>query len=119
MCFHFRIGAKVVCVNIRPNKEGGGLHPTYADTRFPVVGGIYTIRRIFDARQFGHDDLAILLVEVRNRVRPYTCARGHQVRCEQFWLAFRFRPLSTTSIDVFLEMLEPEPARKVRETVDA
>jgi len=78
-----------------------------------VVSGIYTIRRIFDTRQFGHNDVAILLEEVRNRPRAYTSARGRKVRCEQFWLGFRFRPLHRTNIDVFKAMLEPAPVTRV------
>ncbi len=104
----FRIGQRIVCIDASPNK-GGGLFPTWAGTRLIETGRIYTIRRMFNARPFGHDDVAILLEEVRNRPRPYTCARGYTVRCEQFWLGFRFRPLRTTSIEIFTRMLEPVP----------
>jgi hypothetical protein len=106
--FQFDVGQHVVCVDMTPRARG--LSPTYADTRFPVVGGIYTIRRIYDARPLGHDDLAILLREVRNRPRPYMSATGRDVRCEQFWLGFRFRPVRPTSIDVFRRLLESVPA---------
>jgi hypothetical protein len=106
----FFVGQRVVCVNISPN-PGGGLSPTYRDTNFPEVGGIYTIRRIFCARPFGHDDVAILLAEVRNPVRRYISRTERNVRCEQFFLGFRFRPVRTTNIDVFLKMLEPAPVR--------
>ena len=107
----FFVGQHVICTDIAPN-PGGGLCPTYRDTKLPVVGGIYTIRRIFCARQFGHDDLAILLDEVHNPVRRYISRTGRNVRCEQFWLGYRFRPVRTTSIEVFRRMLEPVPKRQ-------
>ena len=107
MSFQFYVGQHVVCIDVSPNKAGG-LHPRYWDTEIPVLGAVYTIRRTFCARRYGHDDIAILLDEVRNPVRRFIARTGRKVRCEQFFLGYRFRPVRTTNIDVFLKMLEPE-----------
>ncbi|HXE88900.1 MAG TPA: hypothetical protein VN524_19100 [Hyphomicrobiaceae bacterium] len=106
MSFHFRVGQHVICVDASPNRAGG-LTPTYRDTNLPVEGGIYAIRHIFCARPFGHDDFAILLEEVRNPIRLYISRTGRNVRVEQFFLGYRFRPVRTANIDVFLQMLRP------------
>jgi hypothetical protein len=103
----FHVGQRVICTNVTPRRDG--LHPRYASTAIPVLGAAYTIRAIFDARPYGHDDVGTLLEEVVNPIRRYISQRG-PVTVEQFWLAYRFRPLRTTNIDVFLRMLEPEPA---------
>ena len=103
------VGQKVVCVNDRP--RGDGLRPLYARTTIPKVRGVFTIRDIFDCTVYGYDEPGLLLVEIVNPVLPYIAPAG-QVRCEQFWLAWRFRPLPTTSIDIFTKMLEPVPVRE-------
>jgi hypothetical protein len=108
--FQFHVGQHVICIDMTPRRCG--LSPTYSGTRFPVVGGIYTIRRIYDARPLGHDDLAILLREVRNKPRRYISANGRDVRCEQFWLGFRFRPVRPTSIEAFRALLKSVPAEQ-------
>ena len=118
MSFHFDVGQRVICIDVSPNKAGG-LRPTYWGTNFPVVGGIYTIRRIFCARRYGHDDVGVLLNEVRNPVRRYFTRTGRNVRCEPFFLSYRFRPVKPTSIEVFRRLLEPESVREVKERVDA
>ncbi len=63
------------------------------------------------------------LVEIVNPVRPYVSLAG-PVTCEPFWLAFRFRPVRTTTlggvytirdvfdIDVFTKLLAPVPVRE-------
>jgi hypothetical protein len=73
------------------------------------LGGVYTIRDIFDASAHGFDQPGLLLAEIVNPVRRYISQCG-PVTVEQFWLAYRFRPLRTTNIDVFKAMLEPVPA---------
>jgi hypothetical protein len=103
------IGRKVVCTDIKPGRLACVRHNFR--TVFPVVGRVYTIRKIFDARPYGHDDLGLLLEEVRNPVREYMAATRKMVRVEQFWLAYRFRPLRRTNIDVFKAMLAPQPVR--------
>ncbi len=100
----FHVGQRVTCVNVTPRRDG--LRPTHAGTVFPKLGGVYTVRDIFDARPYGHDEPGLLLVEVVNPLQQYMSRRGSVV-CEQFWLGFRFRPLPTTNIDVFKKMLEP------------
>jgi hypothetical protein len=118
MAFH--VGQKVVCVDIRPRRKY--LHPATAAASVaplarPEKGGIYTMREVFDARPHGFDHDALLLAEILNPVLDYIAPAG-PVRCEQFFLAFRFRPLRTTSIDVFTRMLEPVP-KESAQLVDA
>jgi hypothetical protein len=83
----------------------------------PKKGGIYTVREVFDARPYGFNHDGLLLEEIVNPVLDYIAPAG-PVRCEQFFLAFRFRPLRATSIEVFQKMLEPVP-REPAELVDA
>ena len=112
----FQIGQHVVCVDM--TRRGDGLHPLYPGTKVPVLGDIYTVRDIFDAAPYGYDEPGLLLAEVVNPVRSYICKTRRLVRVEQFWLAFRFRPLRPTDISVFTAMLEPAP-REPAELVDA
>jgi hypothetical protein len=116
----FQVGQRVVCVDVRPRRKY--LHPANAAAwaapfAKPEKGGIYTVREVFDARPHGFDHDALLLVEIVNPVLDYVAPAG-PVRCEQFFLAFRFRPLRTTGIDVFTRMLEPVPTAPA-ELVDA
>ena len=106
----FHVGQKVVCVNARPRRKD--LHPRYVSTVTPRLRAVYTIRDIFDASPYGFDEPALLLVEIVNPVRGYSAPTGPVV-CEQFWLASRFRPVRTTSIDIFRAMLEPVPTRQL------
>ena len=103
----FFVGQKVVCVNVTPRRDG--LRPRYRSTAIPVLGAVYTIRELFDANPYGYDEVGLLVEEVVNPVRRYIAKTG-PVKCEQFWLSYRFRPVRTTNIDVFLEMLEPTPS---------
>ena len=83
----------------------------------PTLGGVYTIRDIFDGRIYGHDEPALLLVEIVNPVREYVSHLGRRVTCEPFWLSFRFRPVRATSIDIFTKLLEPVPGREPADRV--
>ena len=87
------------------------MHPRYGSTVIPSLGGVYTVRDVFDGRAYGYDEDALLLVEIVNPVRRYVAPAG-PVACEQFWLANRFRPVRTTSIDIFTQMLEPVPVHE-------
>jgi hypothetical protein len=112
----FHVGQHVVCIDMTPRLDG--LDPRYPDTVVPVLGGTYTVRDVFDAGPYGYDaEAGILLVEVVNPVRPYISKCG-PVECEQFWLAFRFRPVCRTNIEVFEKMLVPVP-QEPAELVDA
>jgi hypothetical protein len=101
----FHVGQKVVCIDVSSHKQKGHLRPTYASTVTPTLGGVYTVRDIFDASVYGHDEPGLLLVEIVNPVRRYISLAG-PCECEQFFLAFRFRPVRTTNVDVFTKMLE-------------
>ena len=112
----FQVGQKVVCVDLRT--RGDGLNPFYRGTMLPLLGAVYTVRHVFDAGRYGYDgEGALLLAEVSNPVRYYMAPAG-PVECEQFFLDYRFRPLRSTSIEVFTAMLEPAP-RKPADLVDA
>ena len=108
----FHVGQKVVCVNISPRPGVRGLHPQHGDEVTPWKGHVYTVRAVFDARPHGYDQDALLLEEIVNPVRRYIAPAG-VVEVEQFFLVFRFRPVRTTSIEVFTRMLVPTPAREV------
>lgn len=110
------VGQKVVCVDIRPVERA--LRPGYAGTVIPTLGGVYTIRYIFDAGVYGYDEPGLLLCEIVNPVRKYISPAGRPVTCEAFWWSFRFRPVRTTNIDVFEKLLEPKPARVELVTAD-
>jgi hypothetical protein len=118
MAFH--VGQRVVCVDLRVRKKY--LRPLSAAAwddpyEMPRKGGVYTVREVFDARAHGFDHDGLLLDEVVNPVLDWIAPAG-PVRCEQFWLTFRFRPVRTTSIDVFTSMLQPAP-RELAPLVDA
>jgi hypothetical protein len=115
MAFH--VGQRVVCVDMRPRRKYLHHSAWVAPFAKPKKGGIYTVREVLDARPYGFDHDGLLLVEIVNPVLDYLAPTG-PVRCEQFFLAFRFRPLRTTSIEVFTRMLEPVP-REPAELVDA
>ena len=74
------VGQKVVCVDIRPIERA--LRPGYAGTIIPTLGGVYTIRDIFDAGIYGYDEPGLLLCEIVNPVRKYTSPAGRPVTCE-------------------------------------
>jgi hypothetical protein len=90
MAFH--VGQRVVCVDLSP--RGKYLHHAV------------WVRDAFDARPYGFDQDGLLLEEIINPVLDYLAPAG-PVRIEQFFLAIRFRPLRTTSVEVFTRMLEP------------
>ena len=94
----FCVGQKVVCINTAPGKHG--LSPTWPETKFPV-GTASTRSDPCSTRASSAMTMLPSCEEVRNRPRAYTSARGRKVRCEQFWLGFRSRPLHRTNIDVF------------------
>ena len=75
----------------------------------PVKGGVYTIRG-FDIDLFDPDEPAVYLEEMVNPECDYLYGRQ-----EGSFYAHRFRPVRTTSIDVFTAMLAPTP--RIKETV--
>src|SRR5262245_41415899 len=101
------VGQKIVCVNVRHWPRGFGYKPT-----LPKKGSVYTIRAIVPCRVlYGLDEDGLHLVEIVNPT---------QVSIFKFELAFRmsrFRPVHTTSIEVFEKMLEPVPAKRDLEPV--
>jgi hypothetical protein len=106
MAFH--VGQRVVCVDLSPRRKYLHHAVWVAPFAMPKRGGVYTVRDVFDARRYGFDQDGLLLEEIINPVLDYVAPAGH-VRIEQFFLAFRFRPLRTTSIEAFHKMLEPVP----------
>lgn len=93
MAFH--VGQKVVCVSLR--------RIAWFCEAPPIVGQTYTIREIRDFPE----GAALRLVELHNT--PRTFNQGH---LEPFFLGFNFRPVKTTSISVFTQMLAPKPVKK-------
>jgi hypothetical protein len=107
---HFRVGQRIVCIDNRPMDDGDGSTSGYGDEVFPILGATYTVRAIVPGTPLGYDGDGVLLAEIVNRVRLYEAPTGI-VTCEPFFRAWRFRPARSTSIDVFLGMLKPVPAR--------
>jgi hypothetical protein len=96
----FRTGMKVVCVD--DAFEGGSGHEV-----LPVKGRVYTVREMLwcDYWMAPH----VRLVEIVNPGFEYLSGTH-----EPSWYVRRFRPVKTTSIEVFLNMLEPEPNAPAR-----
>jgi hypothetical protein len=92
----FHVGQKVVCV--RADWDDG-------DEIVPVKGAVYTVRQTCEWR----GNPGIRLVEIVNEPGDYI---GGVRECS--FAARAFRPVKTTSIDVFLKMLEPQPKKAVR-----
>ena len=91
----FRIGQRVVCVNVEFSQE-----PTWrtAVTVLPVLGFMYTIRSMRAV-----DDVIGLCFE--EMVHPFRhFAEGY---VEPAFDSRRFRPLATTRIDIFEKLLAP------------
>lgn len=95
MAFH--VGQKVCCVNdeSRPGKRWYGGEK-------PVLGCIYTVTRLYTLM----GEPALWLAEI---------ARGPVAIAEHGpdvgYSVWRFRPVKTTSIEVFQQMLSPNPER--------
>lgn len=94
----FHVGQRVVCVDDRDLTEG--VHP--------VKGSIYTIRALRWSEWFERQH--VLLEEILKQSQLF--ADGFH---EGSFRADRFRPVKTTSIEIFHQMLVTPP----KETVDA
>lgn len=100
MC-NFHVGQKVVCVwNF--SKCGFG------DEQLPAKGEVYTIRGMEFFPRTGM--VGLVFEEFHNKPRHYSPGLF-----EAHFAAERFRPVKTTSIEVFTAMLAPTP--RLKETV--
>ena len=100
---NFHVGQKVICVNDLGNTSGYTYGPT-----LPKRGSVYTIREIVPRGAYGYDEDGLFLVEIVNPLCIHLFPSGPMKGELQFRVS-RFRPIRTTSIDVFLAMLEPTP----------
>lgn len=93
----FHIGMKVVYIYDGPigRYNYNELHPE--------IGNIYTIRG------FHPSGKSIVLEEIVNKKHLYNC---HTVFGEVYFYLTSFRPLITTSIEIFERMLQPAPKEK-------
>ena len=99
--WRFHVGQKVVYVDgSKPNLSWDG-------HTIPVLGAVYTVRELISWQ--GLDGL--LLHEISNPV-----SAGSGLECG--FLAHRFRPVQTTSIEVFRALLNPKPEDVERERQD-
>jgi hypothetical protein len=102
----FFVGQKVTCINDRnwpAPRQFGAYSPI-----LPARGRAYTVREVVPMMRRGWDEDGLFLEEI---VNPIQTRRDGST----FELAFRqsrFRPLRATSIDLFLEMLQPVPTRE-------
>ena len=99
------VGAKIVCVNDCPRSRY-----SYAPN-LPKMGSVYTIREIVPYKLLGFDEDGLLLVEIVNPPRFHK-SPSCPLKSELAFRMSRFRPIQTTSIDVFTDMLEPVPVRE-------
>jgi hypothetical protein len=107
----FYVSCKVVCTNARK-------WPRYPKpVTLPTEGAVYTIRAIVDCHALGYDEDGLLLEEIVNPVCLRDSPSG-PFRGEVCFRISRFRPVRTTSIEVFQKMLEPVP-QEPTELVDA
>jgi hypothetical protein len=109
----FHVGQRVVCVNTRNWSDRSRDRPKY-----PKRGAVYTVRAIVVCTDRGYDEDGLYLEEIVNKPRLYEDPQGQLMKCEVAFRMSRFRPVRTTSIDVFTQMLEPVP-QKPAELVDA
>lgn len=100
----FHVGQKVVCINDR------GIENDLFE-RGPTKGEVYTIRNI---RTDKRGNVGFRLVEIVNQPNPRREPDETGDREAGFY-ARRFRPVKTTSIEIFKAMLVNPP----REVVDA
>lgn len=98
----FHVGQKVVCVDVseRPHAR------PWAGQYRPVLGCVYTVRGWVQAI-WDDDPPGIVLEEIINPTSPIT---GR----EPYFNPARFRPVKTTSIEIFQKMLVPSLREKVR-----
>ena len=103
------LGQKVICVRDSNWPRGPyGYTPT-----LPQKGVVYTIRAIVPCRAlFGRDEDGLHLVEIVNPTLP---RKSGWVNGELAFRISRFRPVRTTSIDVFTKMLKPVPVSEPAE----
>ena len=92
----FRVGMTVVCLRTF------GCHELI--TKAPIKGGVYTVRDIED----DGDGPGLRFNELVNPFGFQQLPDGRLEYCEGTFAAEYFRPVKTTSIDVFLKMLESE-----------
>ena len=108
----FDVGQKVVCVDNRPRVDCSGRRSGHGDEQLPEQGAVYTVRAIVPGKPYGYEHDGVLLEEIVNPVRRYQAPSG-PVRAELFFAAWRFRPLRSTSIEVFTRMLKPPPVEQL------
>lgn len=104
----FRVGQKVVMIARLKDRHG------YGDECCPTFGEVYTIR------DFDHRDAItrIRLEEIVNRVGRYLTASG-VFEMEPAFNLSAFRPVKTTSIEIFHRLLAPSGKRKIKTSVVA
>jgi hypothetical protein len=97
----YRIGQRVQYVDDRWPAAG-----RYQRETVPTRGWVYTVREILPCKAFGYDEDGLRHVEIVNPVILYATPLG-PATFELTFRVSRFRPVRTTNIDVFLEMLVP------------
>jgi hypothetical protein len=105
----FFVGQRVVCVNDAEWPDWLS-RQDYIPT-LPERGRVYRAREIMlQVPAWGHAEDGLWLAEI---VNPPIVVRhwGSAIVTELAFLQSRFRPLHTSHLDVFLDMLEPAPVR--------
>jgi len=99
---NFTVGQKVVCI-----REGVSKRRQYREERHPKVGEVYTIRAIVPGDCGDGPEPALYLVEIVNRPLLYRTTGGKEI-VEMSFLASRFRPVKTASIESLERLLLTE-----------
>lgn len=99
MAFH--VGQKVVCVAASAADPSKWPHVT-----FPAIGSAYTIREIFEGPDKWAGKTYFRLCEIINPLQD-SCIGPF----EAGFRSLLFRPVKTTSIGIFTQMLTPVPKR--------
>lgn len=105
----FHVGQRVVCVDddFGPHSS----HPKLSGVHWPQRGAVYTIRAMdFIAASYG-EGTVLWFHEITNPVVKFRDLPPMEVA----FVAKFFRPVKTTSIEIFRQMLVTPP----REVVDA
>jgi len=98
------VGQRVVCIN----DDIPDTHKFYKGEALPKRGTIYTIREIVPPTE-RYPEIGLYLAEIVNPPRKLRSGRY----VELVFRSYRFRPVRSANIDVFLKMLEPTRVREV------
>lgn len=107
----WHVGMKVVCI-ASPIIIATGMKNFGA--RYPVSGGVYTLREIRDDAPWGGKAIVVLLSEINNEHMIGSRRMGTYAHVEPGFNVRGFRPLEArkTDISIFRQMLLSQPKKE-------